>query len=103
MMMILLQQKYLGSGQGMVSGSIVDEYFTQPLAQNLDTVSNFVFSVIAITALIGALKVYKKMQAGDDDSSSVAFRWGAAIVVSIVRNRNDRKEPDTVPGSNDRI
>ena len=68
----------------MVSGSIVDEYFTSPLAQNLDTISNFVFSVIAIAALIGALKVYKKIQNGDDDASSLGFRWGAAIVVSIV-------------------
>lgn len=84
MITILLQQKFLGSGQGMVNGSIVDEYFTTPLVQNLDTISNFVFSVIAIAALIGALKVYKKIQAGDDDSSTVAFRWGAAIIVSIV-------------------
>ncbi len=56
--------------------SMVTSYF-EPIAQ-------LMYAVGAIFGLIGALKVYSKMQSGDPDTSKVASAWGFACVFLVI-------------------
>ncbi len=47
-------------------------------------ISQLMYAVGAIFGLIGALKVYSKMQSGDPDTSKVAAAWGFACVFLVI-------------------
>lgn len=77
-------QHYLGGGEGAIDGSIVDLYFTDPLSNNLDVFSNFVFAVCGIMGLLGGLRIYNMAMNGEDDVKRHAFRWLGAIIALFV-------------------
>ncbi|MFR9582436.1 MAG: DUF4134 domain-containing protein [Rikenellaceae bacterium] len=56
--------------------AMVTSYF-EPIVQ-------LMYAVGAIFGLIGALKVYSKMQSGDPDTSKVAAAWGFACVFLVI-------------------
>lgn len=83
--MILLQQQiFLGTGKGGVEGSLIDRYFTNGLVENMSVFSAFVMAIIGLMALVGGLKVYNKWQAGEQDATRDAFRWGISIVAVLI-------------------
>ena len=77
-------QHYLGSGEGAMDGSIVDRYITDPISNNLDVFSNFVFAVCGIMGLLGGLRIYNMAMNGEDDVKRHAFRWLGAIISLFV-------------------
>ncbi|MFI3294160.1 MAG: DUF4134 domain-containing protein [Rikenellaceae bacterium] len=56
--------------------SMVTSYF--------EPISQLMYAVGAVMGLIGGLKVYSKMQAGDPDTSKVAAAWGFACVFLVI-------------------
>ncbi|GHB86089.1 DUF4134 family protein [Persicitalea jodogahamensis] len=77
-------QHYLGGGEGAIDGSIVDRYITDPISNNLDVFSNFVFAVCGIMGLLGGLRIYNMAMNGEDDVKRHAFRWLGAIIALFV-------------------
>ncbi|MPR37397.1 DUF4134 family protein [Salmonirosea aquatica] len=77
-------QHYLGRGEGAIEGSIIDRYITDPISNNLDVFSNFVFAVCGIMGLLGGLRIYTGAMNGDDDVKRHAFRWLGAIIALFV-------------------
>lgn len=73
-------QHYLGGGEGAMDGSIVDRYITDPISNNLDVFSNFVFAVCGIMGLLGGLRIYNMAMNGENDVKRFAFRWLGAII-----------------------
>ncbi|MFI3304009.1 MAG: DUF4134 domain-containing protein [Rikenellaceae bacterium] len=47
-------------------------------------ISQLMYAVGAVFGLIGALKVFSKMQSGDPDTSKVAAAWGFACVFLVI-------------------
>ncbi len=77
-------QHYLGGGEGAIDGSIIDRYITNPISNNLDVFSNFVFVVCGILGLLGGLRIYNMAMSGEDDVKRYAFRWLGAIIALFV-------------------
>ncbi len=77
-------QHYLGGGEGAIDGSIIDRYITDPISNNLDVFSNFVFAVCGIMGLLGGLRIYSMAMNGEDDVKRHAFRWLGAIIALFV-------------------
>lgn len=77
-------QHYLGGGEGSMDGSIVDRYITDPITNNLDVFSNFVFAVCGIMGLLSGLRIYNMAMNGEDDVKRFAFRWLGAIIALFV-------------------
>lgn len=76
-------QHYLGGGEGAIEGSIIDRYITDPISNNLDVFSNFVYAVCGIMGLLGGLRIYNGAMNGDD-VKRYAFRWLGAIIALFV-------------------
>ena len=49
-----------------------------------DSGTNLMYAVGAVTGLIGAVKVYQKWNAGDQDTSKVAAAWFGSCVFLVV-------------------
>ncbi|MFI3306662.1 MAG: DUF4134 domain-containing protein [Rikenellaceae bacterium] len=47
-------------------------------------ISQLMYAVGAVFGLVGALKVFSKMQSGDPDTSKVAAAWGFACVFLVI-------------------
>ncbi|GAB3179639.1 hypothetical protein GCM10027291_46180 [Telluribacter humicola] len=67
-----------------MSGSLLDQYVTHPISDNLAVFSNFVFSVCAIMGLVGGLRIYIRVMNGEEQVSGYAFRWLGAILAVLV-------------------
>ena len=77
-------QHYLGGGEGAIEGSIVDRYVTDPISNNLDVFSNFVFAVCGLMGLLGGLRIYNMAMNGEDGVKRHVFRWLGAIIALFV-------------------
>lgn len=69
-----------GDGYG---DSYLQKHVTTPLARNLSTFVRFVYSVCALTALVGGLRIYIRVQAGETEMMREVWRWGAAILTVL--------------------
>lgn len=67
-----------------MSGSLLDQYVTNPISDNLTVFSGFVFSVCAIMGLVGGLRIYIRLMNGEENVSGYAFRWLGAILAVLV-------------------
>ncbi|MFI3306613.1 MAG: DUF4134 domain-containing protein [Rikenellaceae bacterium] len=47
-------------------------------------ISQLMYAVGAVFGLVGAIKVFSKMQSGDPDTSKVAAAWGFACVFLVI-------------------
>ncbi len=57
---------------------------TAMVTSYFEPISQLMYAVGAVMGLIGGLKVYSKMQAGDPDTSKVAAAWGFACVFLVI-------------------
>ncbi|TDE09804.1 DUF4134 family protein [Dyadobacter psychrotolerans] len=82
---ILVQmQHYVGTGEGAIDGSIIDRYVTNPISDNLQLFTTFVYAICGFMGLLGGLKIYFKSMNGDDDIEGYGFRWVAAIIAVLL-------------------
>lgn len=63
--------------------SYLQRHITSPLARNLAIFVKFVYSVCGVTALVGALRIYIRAQAGETETTRDVWRWGAAILTVL--------------------
>jgi Domain of unknown function (DUF4134) len=63
--------------------SYLQRHITTPLARNLSIFVRFVYAVCAVTALLGALRIYVRVQAGEAEATREIWRWGAAILTVL--------------------
>lgn len=63
--------------------SYLQNQITTPLARNLSIFVRFVYSVCAVTALLGALRIYVRVQTGEAEATRDIWRWGAAILTVL--------------------
>ncbi|WP_375448480.1 DUF4134 family protein [uncultured Fibrella sp.] len=63
--------------------SYLQKQITTPLARNLSIFVRFVYSVCAVTALLGALRIYVRVQTGEAEATRDIWRWGAAILTVL--------------------
>lgn len=63
--------------------SYLQRHITTPLARNLAIFVKFVYSVCGVTALVGALRIYIRVQAGESEATRDVWRWGAAILTVL--------------------
>jgi len=63
--------------------SYLQKHITTPLARNLSIFVKFVYSVCAVTALVGGLRIYVRVQTGEADATREVWRWGAAILTVL--------------------
>ena len=69
-----------GDGYG---DSYLQKHITAPLARNIGTFVQLVYSVCAITALVGGLRIYIRIQMGEGEATRDVWRWGAAILTVL--------------------
>lgn len=82
---ILVQmQHYVGTGEGAIDGSIIDRYVTNPISDNLQLFTTFVYVICGFMGLLGGLKIYSKWMNGDDDIKGYGFRWVGAIIAVLI-------------------
>lgn len=63
--------------------SYLQKHITTPLARNLSIFVKFVYSVCAVTALVGGLRIYVRVQMGEAEATRDIWRWGAAILTVL--------------------
>lgn len=63
--------------------SYLQRQITTPLARNLSIFVRFVYSVCAVMALLGALRIYVRIQTGEAEATRDIWRWGAAILTVL--------------------
>lgn len=63
--------------------SYLQKHITTPLARNLSIFVRFVYSVCAVTALVGGLRIYVRVQTGEAEATRDIWRWGAAILTVL--------------------
>ena len=63
--------------------SYLQRHITTPLARNLSIFVRFVYSVCGVTALLGGLRIYVRVQTGEADATRDIWRWGAAILTVL--------------------
>lgn len=63
--------------------SYLQKHITTPLARNLSIFVRFVYSVCAVTALVGGLRIYVRVQMGEAEATRDIWRWGAAILTVL--------------------
>lgn len=71
---------------GIARGAAALEALTGDLEQYLDPVTNVVYVVASIIAVVSALGVYRNMQQGKDNAMSGAMGWFAAMLFVLVAN-----------------
>lgn len=69
-----------GDGYG---DSYLQKHITTPLTRNIGTFVQLVYSVCAITALVGGLRIYIRIQMGEGEATRDVWRWGAAILTVL--------------------
>ncbi len=69
-----------GDGYG---DSYLQKHITTPLARNIGTFVQLVYSICAITALLGGLRIYIRIQTGEGEATREIWRWGAAILTVL--------------------
>lgn len=79
-----LFMQILGDGSGYYNDSMIDQWITNPIAQNMATYTGFVFTIIAILALIGGFKIFQKWQLGEEPVAPMIFRWGGALIAVLI-------------------
>ncbi|WP_041259695.1 DUF4134 family protein [Fibrella aestuarina] len=63
----------------------IDGQFTNPILSRMPTFLKFVWAVCGLTALIGGLRIYARVQAGTGDFAVEVWRLGSAIIgVSMI-------------------
>lgn len=65
-----------GGGDTGIRGQIA-----RPLARHMPLIFNFTMTILAITAMVGAGKIYTRWQEGTEDVTSMILRWFMGIVV----------------------
>jgi hypothetical protein len=63
--------------------SYLQKHITTPLARNMSIFVRFVYSVCAVTALLGGLRIYVRVQMGEAEATRDIWRWGAAILTVL--------------------
>lgn len=63
----------------------IDGQFTNPILSRMPTFLNFVWAICGLTALIGGLRIYARVQAGTGDFALESWRLASAVIgVGIV-------------------
>lgn len=77
LLQVVIRQESPTNGQ-------INSRITNPLAQNIDTVVNFVWAVLAILAIITAYRIYSVMQSGEEDNVVQSMsRWFLGMVLCL--------------------
>ncbi len=82
MSVIFTMTAAIGYAQGNGLAGIAQA--TAMIQSFFDPTSQLIYSVAAVVGLVGAIRVYSKMQSGDPDTSKVASAWAFACVFLVV-------------------
>ena len=69
---------YTGNGSGDLG---LRSQVVRPLARHMPLIFNFTMTVLAITAMVGAGKIYTRWQEGTEDVTSMILRWFMGVVL----------------------